>query len=120
MTAAPKAKYKLLILIKRRPGMSLEQFREHYEERHVKFAVDMAAAVSMCHYSRRYLQPISGGEFDYDVLTECWFDDRARFEAVVAGMAKGKLSPEIVEDEERFMDRAKTRFFTVTECESPL
>jgi hypothetical protein len=120
MTTASKTQYKMLILIKRRPGTSLEEFRDHYEQRHSKFAVEVAAAVGMSRYTRRYLQPISGGEFDYDVLTECWFDDRAKFEMVVASMAKGQLSPEIVADEQRFMDRTKTRFFTVVECDSDL
>jgi hypothetical protein len=120
MSAAAKTQYKMLILIKRRPGMPFEEFRDYYEQRHCKFGVDMAATVGMCRYTRRYLEPISGGEFDYDVLTECWFDDRAKFEAVIGAMAKGQLSPEIVQDEQRFMDRSKTRFFTVTERESDL
>jgi len=120
MTTTSKTQYKMLILIKRRPGMPLEEFRDYYEQRHSKFGVEIAGAVGMIRYVRRYLEPISGEEFDYDVLTECWFDDRAKFEAVVGAMAKGQLSPEIVADEQRLMDRSKTRFFTVVECDSEL
>lgn len=112
--------HKLLILIKRRPGTTLEAFRDYYEKNHVRFGIDAAAISSMCHYSRRYLEPISGGEFDYDVLTECWFRDREKFDALVKAFAAGQFAPEVVADEARFMDRSKIRFFTVTECQTAL
>jgi hypothetical protein len=112
--------FKLLILIKRRPGTSVKEFRDYYESHHAKLGADIGGTVGMFYYVRRYLEPLNGGELEYDVLTECWFNDSAKFEMVAGAMAKGKLSPEVIADEERFMDRPKTRFITVVEYESKM
>jgi hypothetical protein len=110
--------FKLLILIKRRPGTSIQEFRDYYETKHSKLGGDIGATVGMIHYVRRYLQPLNGGELEYDVLTECWFNDRDKFETIAGALSKGQVAPEVAADEERFMDRTKTRFLKVIECES--
>jgi len=112
--------FKLLILIKRRPGSSIQAFRDYYENHHSKLGGDIGAKVGMIHYARRYLEPLNGGELEYDVLTECWFTDPERFEMIAAALARGEVSPEIAADEARFMDRTKTRFLKVVEYESEM
>jgi hypothetical protein len=112
--------YKLLILIKRRPGMSIEDFRNYYENEHSKLGGDIGATVGMIHYVRRYLEPLNGGELEYDVLTECWFEDPAKLERVAGPLSRGEYRPEVAADEERFMDRTKTRFLKVVERETKM
>jgi uncharacterized protein YuzB (UPF0349 family) len=112
--------FKLLILIKRRPGMTTQEFRDYYENKHSKLGGDIGVTVGMIHYVRRYLEPLNGGELEYDVLTECWFKDRDKFEMVAGAVAKGQVAAEVVADEMRFMDRTKTRFLKVVEYESKM
>ena len=112
--------FKLLILIKRRPGMSTQEFRDYYENKHSKLGGDIGVTVGMIHYVRRYLEPLNGGELEYDVLTECWFRDRAKFEMVAGPLSRGEFPPDVAADEERFMDRTKTRFLKVVEYESEM
>lgn len=113
--------YKVLIFLKRRPGMSLAAFRDYYETVHSKLGEKYSGAVRR--YVRRYVQPladISGKaeEMAFDVITELWFDDRAILDRVVAISSKGQLAAEVIEDEKRLFDRSKTRYAIVDECDS--
>jgi EthD domain len=112
--------FKLLILIKRRPGMSVQEFRDYYENKHSKLGDDIGVKVGVVHYMRRYLEPLNGGELEYDVLTEVWFEDPAKLDRVAGPLSRGEFPPEVAADEERFMDRTKTRFLKVVEHESKI
>lgn len=117
--------YKVLIFLKRRKGMSLDAFREHYEGVHAALSLKNSAG-GLRRYVRRYVEPLpqaptgESSELDFDVVTELWFDDRAVFENVVKFAARGRLPAEVVADEERLFDRSKSRYATVVECESDL
>ncbi len=112
---------KIIIGLKRRPGMSVEAFRDYYETRHTVLASKYAQP-GMCHYSRRYLDPLPQldskviYEPEFDVLTELWYDDRKAYEGLIWMVSKGSLPDDIFEDEQLLFDRTKTRYFTVTEC----
>lgn len=114
--------FKLLIFLKRRPGMSLQEFRDYYERVHVKLGEKYLTGV--CRYVRRYVQPVpwpgkgATDELDFDVVTEVWFEDRGIFEAVVKAASRDAMPAEVVADEERLFDRARSRYATVIEFES--
>jgi hypothetical protein len=110
--------YKILLFLKRRPGMSVEDFRSYYENHHVKLCEKYT--VGAARYVRRFLDPVGGEEMPFDVITEIWLEDRAVFEAVCEMTAKNEPPPEIVADEERLFDRAKSRTCTVVEHESDM
>lgn len=110
--------YKVLLFLKRRPGMSVEDFRSYYETTHVKLCEKYA--VGALRYVRRYLDPVGGEEMPFDVITEIWLEDRAVFEAVCEMTAKNAPPPEVVADEERLFDRTRSRTATVVECESDM
>ena len=116
--------YKVLVFLKRRPGMTVAEFRTYYEEVHAKLCAKYA--VGARRYLRRYVdpmpQPLTGAtdEMDFDVITELWFDDRAVFDAVIKYAARGKLPPDVLADEEHLFDRARSRFATVIETETDL
>jgi hypothetical protein len=116
--------FKVLIFLKRRPGMSLEAFRDYYENVHARLGEKYAAGLR--HYVRRYVQPLPDGstgtpeEMSFDVITELWFDDRAVFEKVIEFAPRGALPADVLADEERVFDRSKTRYATVVELESKL
>lgn len=113
--------FKVLIFLKRKPGMSLEAFRDYYENVHAKLALKHSGG--MKRYVRRYVRPfpnvITGKveELDFDVVTECWFESK---EAFAANALPESIREEIAADEERVFDRPKTRFVTVSEVESEL
>jgi len=111
--------YKVLIFLKRRPGMSQDAFREYYENSHSKLA--MKYMVGARRYLRRYVKPVpANDEMSFDVITELWYDDRAMAERVAAFASRGELPAEIIADEERVFDRSKTRYATLVECETQL
>jgi hypothetical protein len=112
--------FKIIILIKRKSGMSVTDFRDYYENIHRKLGENGAADMGMCRYMRRYLDPVGDDEAEYDVITESWFSDHQKFEAVLSIIREDRLDPAIVADEERFMDRSRKRICTVVEKTSTL
>ena len=116
---------KTIMLLKRRPGMSAEAFREYYETKHrvigEKYLKGRAEK-----YMRRFLtpprDPVTGRavEPEYDVLLEVWYADRAAYEATTAELVRPQAAKEITEDEEQLFDRPRSRFFIVEEHESDL
>ncbi len=112
--------YKILIFLKRRPGMSVPAFREYYENTHARLCEKYA--VGLKRYFRRYLDPLptpgATEELPFDVITELWFENRSVFEAMKAFTVRGELPADVLADEERLFDRPKSRFVMVEECDS--
>lgn len=112
-----KPVYKLMLFLKRRPGMSVEAFRDYYETRHVVLCEKYS--VGLKRYVRRYLEPVGGeGELPFDVITELWFDDEARCRMVAEFVAAGEPPAEVIVDEEKLFDRPASRVAIVVERES--
>ena len=114
---------KITALLKRRAGLSFEDFITHYENRHAPLALShMTSAVRYC---RKYLRPLTkaaedangthGVETDFDAITELWVEDHAAAERTFAELAQPLAAAEIAADEERFLDRGKLRLFLVVE-----
>jgi hypothetical protein len=116
--------YKILLFMKRRPGMTLEAFQDYYENHHAPLCAKYASG--MGRYIRRFLTPHpnpetgAADELQFDVITELWFEDEATFRGTVKYLATSIMPDEVVEDEKRLFDRARTRMATVVECESTL
>jgi uncharacterized protein (TIGR02118 family) len=115
--------FKMVCLLKRRPGMSLEEFKSYYESTHRKIGEKYLPTCAR--YVRRYLTPFGAnpvtGEAarpEYDVLTEIWFESREAFDAAMASLADPEVAREIAEDEERLFDRSKICLCTIEEHES--
>jgi hypothetical protein len=117
--------YKLLLFLKRNPALTVDVFRDYYENVHSKLALKYDSG-NLKRYVRRYVEPLGGDldrqaeALDFDVVTELWFEDKAAFDTVVKFAARGKLPPDVVADEERVFDRAKIRYVTVVEHETEL
>jgi hypothetical protein len=103
-----------VVLLKRRRGLSMAEFIDHYEQVHAPLAAQLS--VRLRRYERRYLHPapaFDGGaalEPEYDVITELWYDD---MDAYLADQAAARDRPELVAailaDERELFDRPKTR-----------
>ena len=114
-----KPVYKVLLFLKRRPGMSVEAFRDYYENHHRLLGEKYSVGVRR--YVRRYLDPVGGeGELPFDVVTEIWFDDPAVRDKVADFVSRGEPPADVIEDEERLFDRPKSRVAKVVEYESDM
>ena len=107
---------KTIALIKRKPGMSMEDFVRHYEEVHAPLALKHFPTFSK--YVRNYVVAMPGTDGpDFDCITEFWFDDLEGAMKVqeILGDYQTEVGKIFLADEERFQDRAKTRSFLVDE-----
>ena len=90
---------KAITLIKRKPGMALEDFREYWLDEHPACVLALAGL-------RRYVQShplLAGyakGELVFDGMAETWFDDVDTLRRNAKGAAYGAVK----EDEGRFID----------------
>lgn len=115
--------WKILLFMKRRPDITVEQFREYYETRHAPLAEKYSSGVSR--YIRRYIDPQphpETGEWSDgpDVITELWFEDEKVYRSTLSYISSSLMPDEIVEDEKNLFDRASFRIATVVERESAM
>lgn len=111
--------FKAIALLKKKPGLSRQQFIDYYEQRHAPLLRTLQP--NMAGYRRNfidlegaYIYPGASAP-DFDVITEIWYADRAGFERDMALAALPDIAQKIAEDEENFLDRNLTRFFVVNE-----
>jgi hypothetical protein len=114
-SAMPVA-FKIVALISRRPDLTPQQFRVHYEHEHAPLfhrSIPDAVADAIVWYSQDHSVALGRGAPAYDCVTEIGFADLAG----VRTWSDWYLGPEgqvLRDDEERFMDVAR-RVVVVTE-----
>ncbi len=104
---------KTIALIKRKPGMSMDDFIKHYEEVHAPLAQKHLGLFKK--YVRNYV--LGADENDFDCISEFWFDaieDALKVQEIL-GDYKTDIGRIFEEDEKLFQDRDKTRMFLVDE-----
>ena len=119
---------KLLIFMKRKSGLSRQEFMDYYENNHV-LLITKHFGQFPTDYRRNYaddtapfgLADVSESSeaakahVEFDVLTEIWLKDRATMDAMFARAAQPHIAAEVAADEEKFVDRASVRFHLVQE-----
>lgn len=114
---------RFISLLKRRDGMTLEQFRDYYENHHSKLLGALGRehrSAAVC-YTRTYLrpalhpieQPTAG--VDYDVIMELVYPDRASLDADMTFLGSDGIRSAFAEDEDRLFDRQYSRCYIVDE-----
>jgi uncharacterized protein (TIGR02118 family) len=105
---------KMYAFLAKREGMETQAFIDHYENNHVPLVLSLASTPIV--YKRNYL--VRGDEFnreedtiDFDVITELVFADRAGFTEWVETLSVEAIAA----DEERFLDRSRTRAYVIEE-----
>lgn len=115
---------KVFGLFKRKPGMTMEAFIDHYENVHAKLGVKYLD--TMAHYSRHYMRPVAEPlegkifEADYDVVTEIWFNNQEDMDRFFTTIHEPKPSAIFSADEENLFDRPRNRLVIVESYESEL
>lgn len=116
---------KMIGLLKRKPGMTREAFREYYETQHrligEKYLKGYASK-----YMRRYLEPRpergTGNliEPDFDVILEIWYPDAKTLEESNRRLASPDIAAEIAVDEEKLFDLTHMHFYFLDEAVSDI
>lgn len=107
---------KAIFLIKRKKGTTVEQFRKHYEERHVGVALEFIRPY-LSGYRRNYPAESSlffdtnegaadtaVATFEYDCITEMSFESEDKLQAMFDKLSEPEVRAVVGEDEERFID----------------
>jgi hypothetical protein len=103
--------FKVIALLVKKPGISRTELIEHYEHHHVPLITSLAPAPMS--YRRNYVVTDDTTENDVDIITELTLPDRDAYESWVAAMyAPGSG---VIDDEHTFLDRSRTKSFTVEE-----
>lgn len=109
---------KTITLLKRRPDMSVADFRSYYESQHVVLGLKYTRPEAL-RYTRRYLTALGGSHQDnnacFDVAMELWFADRDALDRVLQRLQQPAIAAEIAADEALLFDREQTRFLVVDE-----
>lgn len=104
----------MLLFMKRRPGLSMEEFQDYYENRHVPLALKYDAG-AITRYVRRNIQPQphaesgTNEELPYDVISELWLRDEGAWKATVDYLSTSVMSDEVVQDEMNVFHRPTMR-----------
>jgi uncharacterized protein (TIGR02118 family) len=99
---------KFVAVLYRKPGMSVEDFRHHYESSHAPL-IKRLMGDDLLGYIRNYAQagtPFDVGEAQpaFDCITEFHFADQAAFDRAVAAVEHPDNAPSVRADEARFLD----------------
>lgn len=122
--------YTVIMLVARRPGMSLEAFKDHYENKHVPLVLSVLGDVAPVRHTRHYLQrnpaaaegddvppPLlffgDASTIDYDCITTIELRDEAHFQAFNEKFTNTPRRNEIEEDQAAFADGSKFRILAV-------
>ncbi len=104
---------KTVAFLKRKEGVSREEFARHYEESHAPLALKHLPMIKK--YVRNHVVDIPGMEGpDFDCMSEFWFES-IEDAMKVAEWAQSDAGQVIRDDENKFMDSSKTISFMVDE-----
>ena len=113
--------FKLIIMARRKPGTSMDEFRDYYEKRHAVLVRKITPM--MRRYRRNYLTPLesalaAGEGAPFDCVTEAWFDSEGDFQRSLQSLvADTDKTTALAKDEQNLFDRSTIRIFTALEAE---
>jgi uncharacterized protein (TIGR02118 family) len=113
---------KSIALLRRRADLSRDAFVSYYEERHAPLIQSLLPGI--VEYRRNFTNfdgaysSDGAAPFDFDVVTEIWFWDRAAYDEAMTIATQPDIAQRIAEDEANFLDRTGNRMFLVDERES--
>ncbi len=117
---------RMMVLLKRRPGLSMAEFIDGYENHHAPLIARLITR--MMRYERHFLTPLvhaalgdTAPEAEFDVVTEVWYESEAVYAEQQAYLkAHPEVLAEIAADEERWFDRSKSRIMRVEDHSTDL
>jgi len=110
-TFVPSETVKAIAIIKKKPGLTREEFIDHYESSHAPLI--MKHSTGLFSYIRNYTVPM-GDEPQFDSLTEMWFKDKASYDETMS-FRLSDAGNVIADDEATFIDMTNIGFYLVSE-----
>ena len=115
----------IAFLLKRKAGLTHQQFREYYEKNHAPLARRLLPLFQ--HYSRFFITQDEGyvpphmqaQNMQFDVITHITFETQADYDKHLEMLKDPALAAELSADEEKFIDRDASVFFTVEQAKTP-
>ncbi|KAF1355646.1 hypothetical protein EJ07DRAFT_181986 [Lizonia empirigonia] len=127
--------YTILLFITRKPNLSPEEFKHHYENVHIPLARGLCAGHWPSKFTRRYLARITRKGFggpanpdrpplllrgdaqtvDYDCISEMTFENEDAFHAFYRRVYEKDVAVKLVPDEASFLELGKTSVVVVGE-----
>lgn len=110
---------KVVALIRKKQGITTEQFKEYYEGTYVPLILSITSTISR--YIRNYVQensdwhPASENPTIYDCVTEVWFDTEEGFAKFLKDFTTGETVARVSADEDTFVDKPNGQVFVVKE-----
>ena len=111
---------KVIGLLRRKPGISREEFLRHWKDHHGALAMSVPefarhvrkyvqvhrVSIPQLDAQERYSQ--TGLPMEYDGAVEMWFDSPEAMQKAFAALADPVACKELREDEDRFIDGSNT------------
>lgn len=114
--------FKIIWLLRRKPGISFEEFQDHYERSHAELGKHYFGHL-IKHYRRNYndrrildttspavAKLMAAKQWDYDCITEWELEDEASMAEVVRLLSDPEIGKVFYDDEEHFLDRSSVRY----------
>jgi len=110
--------YKLFLITKRNPDLSVEQYRRDYEDWHAPYCGPMMPKAKR--YLRRYVSYVGGPHTDqkdleFDSITEIWFDNPEDRQEIADVVAQGDAHRRVGEREAHMFELPLIRVALVDE-----
>ena len=120
--------FKQICFFRKRPDMTIEEFKEYYENQHSQLGkrIGKSAIPNAVRYVRRYLtplmNPVTGEIHDpgYDCVMEIWWNSRADFENSQRIIRDPARLPHTLEDEKKLFATHANPVCSVEEYDSPV
>lgn len=114
--------FSFLLFITRKPSLSPDEFKTHWDTKHVELLRTIAGEHFPLTHTRRYIARTSHDgnwpasilvgaqeDFTYDGIAELVFPNEAAFRAFFAVVSEPEAAAQIAEDEEAFIVREKMK-----------
>ena len=112
---------KVLTFIKRKSGMPVDEFQTYWRTEHPKVVTRLPGirryvqTHTLEHPVNDALQGSRGGPEAYDGVAELWWDDAEALAAATTTPAGRAAGLALLEDEQRFIDLARSPLFVAVE-----
>ena len=116
---------KLILLFRRKPGMSRDDFIDYYETVHAPLSVEKIPGIAL--YRRMYIEPGSAPfghpttTAGFDVVTELGFERQEDYDAAVSAFTSPALGELFYADMQRLFDLSEPqRAYFICEMDSEI
>ena len=117
--------FKMVLLGRKRPDLSREQFMDYYSNHHVPFVSKLLQGQGAAIHRRNFVVPAApvkvdvgpnmntDASNDYDVISEVFYEDHAAAARAMRFFSDPELVRQIEEDEARFLERGSLKKYMV-------